>query len=66
MKTKYKVTIKNPQRMIEFTKLNDFANWSSEFCRPLYNAYCRNLEKTIKSIKETNKDFVIEIELERI
>lgn len=58
-----KIKIKNPQRMIEFKKLNDYVNWTSKWARPLYENYCNNLSDIIKKIKEDTEDIEIEFSI---
>ena len=60
---KYKLIIKNPNRMKEFEKLNNYANWTSKYCRVLYKRYCNNLTKIREKIIKENKDFEIEIKI---
>jgi len=33
-------------------RLNDYANFTSKWCRPLYWLYCRNLPITLTKIQE--------------
>jgi hypothetical protein len=35
----------------KFKRLNDYANWTSKYCRFLYKDYCKNLPNIIKQIK---------------
>ena len=66
--SKYKVKLKivNPQRMKEFTKLNNYVNFVAENCRPLYNEYCKNQTQIKDKIRRENPDFVIEGLIEEI
>jgi hypothetical protein len=45
--------------MIEFRKLNNYANWTSKYCRPLYEIYCKNLDKIRSNIIANTPDIEI-------
>lgn len=55
------IKVENPNKLKEFKKLNDYANYTAKYCRPLYTRYCNNLSGIINRIKEQNKDFTIEV-----
>lgn len=36
-------------------RLNNYANFTAKYCRPLYWLYCKRLPKTLKKIREKYK-----------
>jgi lysine/ornithine N-monooxygenase len=42
---------RNKTYMEKRKRLNDFANWTSEYARRLYDDYCKNLSKILREMK---------------
>jgi hypothetical protein len=50
-----KLYLRKGTKMELFTRLNNYANFTSKYCRFLYDDYCENLSQIIKEIKEKAK-----------
>lgn len=46
-----KVYLGNNSKQEKFSRLNKYANFTSKYCRILYNDYCKNLTEILNEIK---------------
>jgi len=58
-----KITIENPFRLREFSKLNDKVNFWAKYKRKKYLWYCNNQNKIKTKIKEDFPDIIVNVNL---
>ena len=50
-----KLYLGNNNKKEKFRRLNNYANFTSKYCRFLYNSYCKNLINILNEIKGKTK-----------